>query len=520
MREEGLDHAAKMLQCDVSQCDANQLVDYFGEIYASNPSNFRFVIGDKKMIRLIRDHLIKMQNEKGTKYMRRFRKKPDRKNKVIHAPNNEFHDTDDVDDTDAALSTELSISLLQKLKTSMKSFGIDDAIVQSMTQNSVSVKTVDGIVAAEIFCALCQNDTTKKRKLNGKKVFYKSGANSKFWVLSNFTEHLKSVHKIACQPVRKNHECDIQNNDSRELKKMLLTGTGSNVRPTKRTVKNENDEQNLDTVKASTSTAQEKEIEEMASKHNFTIEYVEVDVDEEAQCSATQHSSSDQTGLMFRQISTQLSKMLTATLSNSDQIEEMAFELTENEIQSLKVASISPNGACIFGAMAHQLIGQKINSIEHMNATKQIRKDVVHHISSHYSSFEKELRDRVYAEINPDSIKDIRKECKTILNHYLPLDHYWGGAETMKAVREMYKVNILVLNERGTCHFFNHFNQDYNRTLLLAFRLQDKTATEIDIDSYNHYDSVCDISADTIPQILDIFLKRMQKMNVEFNDTL
>lgn len=55
----------------------------------------------------------------------------------------------------------------------MKSFGIDDSIMHSMTQNSVSVKIVDGIVAAEIFCVLCQNDTAKKRKLNGKSLLQK-----------------------------------------------------------------------------------------------------------------------------------------------------------------------------------------------------------------------------------------------------------------------------------------------------------------------------------------------------------
>lgn len=66
VREEGLDHATKILQKN-HQCNVlpneNQLVDYFGEIYASDPTNFRFVIGDKKLIRLVRDQLIKNQNE-------------------------------------------------------------------------------------------------------------------------------------------------------------------------------------------------------------------------------------------------------------------------------------------------------------------------------------------------------------------------------------------------------------------------------------------------------------------------
>lgn len=444
----------------------------------------------------------------------------------MHAQKHEFLDTNDADDADdmsIALSMELATSLFKKLKTSMKSYDIDDAIVQSMTQSSVSVQIVDGNVAAKVFCVLCQNDTTKKRKLNGNKVHYRSRGNSKYWVLSNFTEHLKTVHQIACkEPVEDIHVRDIQNDDSLETKEMLLIDADSNVRPAEGTSQRN---QNSNTAKASTftstSTVQEKENDELASKHNFTVEYIDVVVEEElTQSSATQHSANNQSGLMFRQISTQLTKMLTATLSNREQIEEMAFELTEDKILHSKVARIRPNGACVFGTIAHQMIGQKINSDEHVNATKQIRKDVVHYISSHFSSFAKELKDRVYAEINPNAIKDMDKECKTILNDYLPLDHYWGGAETLKAVREMYKVNVLVLNERGTCHFFNHFNEEYNRTLLLAFRLQDITATEIDVDSYNHYDSVYDISSDTIPQIIDFLLKRMERMKVEFNDTL
>lgn len=513
VREEGLDHATKMLQKKLDvQCDVllneNHLVDYFGESYASDPSNFRFVIGDKKLIRLVRDHLVKKQNENGAKYMRRFRKKPDRKNKTNRPPNNQFPGSDDIDDTNVAFSTDLTISLFEKLKKSMKLFGIDDAIIQSMTQNLVSVKVVDGNIAAEIFCVLCQNDTTKKRKLNGKKVFYKCGSNSKYWVLSNFIEHLKMVHKLKQLAINTK---DIQKKDSNEASSTDADSSDRSAAACSVQKK----------CKALASTTKEADIENMASKHNFTIEYVEVDVDEEtSESSSSQNCFNGQNGSIFRQISAQLSKMLTATLSNSDQTDKMIFELNENEIQSLEVATIMPNGACMFGAVAHQLMGQKINSDEHMNATKQIRKDVVHHISTHFSSFQKELQARVYAEINPHSIKDMDQECATLLNNYLPLDHYWGGAETLKAIREMYKVNILVLNERGTCHFFNHFSEEYDRTLLLAFRLQDKTAVQFDIDSYDHYDSVYDISSDVIPKIIEILFKRKQKMNVEFDDTL
>lgn len=72
VREEGLKYAESKLKNN-NQIEAdsllyeNQLVVYFGETYAPTPSNFRFEIGDKKLIKIVRDHIIKQQNEKGVK---------------------------------------------------------------------------------------------------------------------------------------------------------------------------------------------------------------------------------------------------------------------------------------------------------------------------------------------------------------------------------------------------------------------------------------------------------------------
>lgn len=425
IREEGLDHVTKLLQ-KKSQCqddvllDESQLIDYFGEIYASDPSNFRFVIGDKKLITLVRDHLVKNQNEKGAKYMRRFRKEPNRENKIVRTQQNglDVINNTDIDNTNDALSTELSASLFEKLKAFMKSFGIDDSIIQSVTQNSVSVKILDGNVAAEVFCALCKNDTTKKRKMNGKKVFYKNGENSKYWVLSNFKEHLKSVHKIKCnQSIENNDAFDNHSNDFNDAENMFLLDDSNAACTTNKPIKKKKNQNK--------STAQEQNIEEMALAHNFSIEYVDVEViSPNTQESNTQ--SIGQNELIFGQINQQLSKMLQATLSNNDTTEEMEFELIENDLQSAKVAKIHPNGACTFGAIVHQLMGYKICSDEHTRAVKKLRTDVVHYISSNYSSIRSELRDRVYAEINPKLITDIDKECKILLRNFFPLEYYWG----------------------------------------------------------------------------------------------
>lgn len=95
MRDEALNFDEKQFQQKLKCRDelfGEQLVDFFGESYASDPSNFRFEIGDKKLIRIVRDHIIKEQNEKGAKFMRRFRVKTkimtllfERKSNLINA---------------------------------------------------------------------------------------------------------------------------------------------------------------------------------------------------------------------------------------------------------------------------------------------------------------------------------------------------------------------------------------------------------------------------------------------------
>lgn len=63
------------LNCNEVLLKEEHLVDYFGDLYASDPVNFRFEIGDKKTIKYVRDHIKSQVNKKGSKYLRRFREK-------------------------------------------------------------------------------------------------------------------------------------------------------------------------------------------------------------------------------------------------------------------------------------------------------------------------------------------------------------------------------------------------------------------------------------------------------------
>lgn len=202
VRENTLDFIKKEQNCDESLLSEEILVDYFGDLYSSNPANFCFEIGDKKTIKLVRDHINKQIQEKGAKYLRRFRKKSHTKKSkgsgtTIGQVNYDVISENDMLNDDMNLAEcSLSVELIAKLKAYLlRNFKVDDSIVQSINQNTVEVEqTIHGI-SAKVFCILC--DTNPKKKMKPKKVFYKNDATgSKHWVLSNYGQHLTNVHKL------------------------------------------------------------------------------------------------------------------------------------------------------------------------------------------------------------------------------------------------------------------------------------------------------------------------------------
>lgn len=508
MRLDGLNFVQKLQQAN-AEVDEKELINRFGTTHASDPQNFRFEFGDKKLIRLIRDHLIKQKNEKGAKFMRRFRKQTGKKVKT-HSVNllktdkhtdtqEQQHENDLVDvkvestssvdavqevlpkgrmtnEMDGVDCQELSAGLVQRVKLFMQKYGIDNSFIQKVTLNCVSVKIVDDLVEAEVFCAICQNSESKsrrksKKKNDSKRVYYKGGVGSRYWVLSNLGSHFENVHKY---------------NKPRALKQSKV----SNIESTA----HDNDEA-------------------AALAHNFSVEYVDVDTKVDSIENTMNPNAST---LIFNEITTQLGKMLSATLSHNDETSQMYFHLIENESLSLKIANIPPDGSCLFGSIVHQLFAYKINSDDHRNKTKELRASVVDYISRNYLSFKYELQGRVYEDMNADLVNDLDKECRNIFETYLPLNDYYGGAETLKAVQEMLHVNIIAFYEQGTCEFSRPFNDAYTRTLILAYKLSNSG------DEYDHYDSVYDISSNEILKSIEFLLNNLQKKEkpMIFDETL
>lgn len=245
----------------------------------------------------------------------------------------------------------------------------------------------------------------------------------------------------------------------------------------------------------------------------LVIEYVGVPIIQDV----TPNLETNVEKLIFDQISKQIGEIYKTTLSFNELYEEMAFDLSDNEQHKLSVVKMPGDGSCLFHSITHQLFGHKACSVQHQKASKQLRQEVVKHIKAHFSSYESELKGRVYETVNEDKIEDMNSECLFILNNCLPDNSFYGGSETLKAVCDMHHVNILVFMEENTCYFSSVFNEIYDRTLILAYR---SNAMEGNEKIYNHYDSVCDISSNEILNSLNFLSSKLKNRNTVFEQTL
>lgn len=177
------------------------------------------------------------------------------------------------------------------------------------------------------------------------------------------------------------------------------------------------------------------------------------------------------------------------------------------------------NGDCMLSASAHQLYGKDIDSDEHKRLTNELRASVVKYMQEHYGDFFFDIRGHVYelqeiAAKHPDrdeygiaAIANIDDACKYFLDKCLTRRGFWAGAETLKAIHLLHKVDIIVLNENGPIAYYNQSNEQIHRTIVLAFRVS------ADPDIRNHYDSVCNVQSDGIYKIANILSKRLSQIS-------
>lgn len=455
------------------QANDNNLIEIFGKVHASDPSKFYFERGDRLLIKEIVKHVKGMVDVDGVQNsgLKRFQYKiktkkskrpqavidPETKNEINNPENNDRY-------------VRLKADLLRLVSACMEQH------VECTDQDMVDVhmdSTTDQVYGT-ILCAMCIEQN--KKNLKPHRVYYFESPSRSYWVLSNYHKHLNKFHCIkSTQHIH---------SERRGRKKRTSVIANEVVSPK--------------------TNYEDAEIYLVDDTGHLIPESVEKKIStKEATCNVT---IDDYDRLLFDQFSSQIVQMAEATLENSDPQELMTIKL-ENKTISLTVANIPGDGFCLFGALAHQLFRHPINSPQHKRATKTLKSEVVEYILApeNFSNFEFILKDRVYDMKHAQDITDMRTECKLFVR--LSLGKVgWGGAETIQAVSEKYKLNIFIFNEDDTCYIYNNTHK-YEQTVGIAYRLgydKDGNITR------NHYDSVCDMDADDIYTATNFTMNRIK----------
>lgn len=465
-------------ECDVLLTD-DLLEEYFGSLYKRNTNQFEFRTGDIKLIKQIKIYVEKTIAKDGMKAFISKRQQSKRKaiNKSLNNKQQKIDDLTSVQGTfDPDTISALTSDLFTKIIECCKSYNVNEFVdLENVDPSIVSVSVNKGQIYGHVCCVICQSDVNKKNQ-KPKKISYHSRDRSQYWVTSNFTTHLKIAHKL--------RQTDTQHNEENipTASEIATKDVGENaIAP--------NDAPAI-----------------IANEYDNTNDASVIITNDEALVKP--NLSTDQ---LYEQFSHQITTM-TATLYTTTPKENMQIKLAENDFRTVNVSIVPADGNCLFTSLAHQLFGYRIGSKEMTRACKKLRADVVDHIKKNYASFEHEIKGRVFENIEKTEHLaegseleiqiDIEKETAFFINHLLPRNKYWGGSETLKAVSNLYDVNIILFNENDLCYIIHSFGKSHKKTIGVAFRAFNQPAEE-QYCQKNHYDSVVDMASSDIYALVE-----------------
>lgn len=200
---------------------------------------------------------------------------------------------------------------------------------------------------------------------------------------------------------------------------------------------------------------------------------------------------------IYTQISAQCIKMANAVAKNKDKTQSKSFGIRK-KAHSINFCTISPNGNCFFLAVVHQLLNipNGTNDLEH--EANKLRSETVAYIrdASNLSLFTHDLKNRIKCSKKDDN-NQITNACIEFLDEKLSVSGVWAGMESLKAVSEMKKVNIVVINDDGTSNIPNRFNAQADKSILLLFSSKNGKSDQGNQNRI-HYDSVTHIGKERI----------------------
>lgn len=368
----------------------------------------------------------------------------------------------------------------------MQKKGVDANKISQFTDCMVSINTnAYNSVEGQMERILCKSSDSKRELIT---VQTKIGCHSKlYWILSNFGKHLnthlKKVGRKRSIDDGGNNFSSSDNNDGKILASSMHKHESSNSCVNEIEDEIQNDEMD----------------NKPQSSNNLTtrLSIVSTDV-------------GDLESIIYNQISDQLIEMKNAAMTHNESQIEMKF-LIENVPHELQAVEIDANGSCLFGASVHQILKTEISSKLQSNETKKLRGDVVVHIQENLLQFKRELEGTVQHVWGPKVKSNLELACKYFLEKELPKNDTWGGSESLKAISQLNKVNILVLTENGDFYFACRFDAQFKQTIILAYTTfhfeehevtdcKDGVANVLNVSNIEriHYNSVINIDQNDV----------------------
>lgn len=465
-----------------------------GDYFKENIPEFEYTRGDRKKIFNISAHIKENLEDDNAHYVLKPKQKPNLKFAAYFAsfagyffvkiPNIVKKNTATGFVEDPAGKDELQIDLIKAAK---KYFHPDEwDHLENATKDTVSAfRNGDNEKRGNIKCWLCAQDGTDKTI----SISSKFTTNREYWILSNMQTHWKTTHG----------------------RKKIISSSDFTIPKHK----SQNNDENLEHIQINDDEIQTDCDEEIQSDCEEEIQTDsdienEVHLQEQVNDDLSMASQEDEEeDLVYTQISEQIVLMTETVLRNDLKQYNMRHKLN-GAISNIQVVKIKRDGNCLYRAITHQLHRQNLNSRAYEQTVKKLRKDVVSHIKANYDKYLPQLKNSVYEQGN--SIMDIDAECYDFLYNKLPKNGTWGGMETLKAVMEIYSVNILSINENGSFYFIDGFNDEYCRTICIAYRLAAR-AKSGEEQAWNHYDSATLIEQNDIFEVSALLSKKAADEN-------
>lgn len=334
---------------------------------------------------------------------------------------------------------QLKKDLFSKAKKVSTSYMMKLSPVCEFSSDLISVKIVNGVtVEGIITCNFCKDDSLVKKV----KVFYQQTTNCGHWVISNYSRHFTKHHK---------------------------NGATANSFPKKRA---------------------SKSIEENELNRSLTLKIEHV-VENSNKTEELDYSEFED--FLYLQMSRQNIELVNTTLHNEEDIIDFYVKVDLDDMTSskhLKICRIDGDGSCLFSSLIHQLTFCSIGTAIHKKETRMLRQECVEHIESNFDRYLPFLESRIIEESekcpqsNVDAC-DMNTKCREFLKT-LTLTKTYGGVETIKAVSELRKVNIITIKDDGTCNLVHLLNEKFDRSIFVAY------------SNGNHYDSIAEIDTETV----------------------